>query len=188
MTCIIAYNGDDGKQYMIADKAIGGDIYFSEYTNSKIIKKKIGNKDCVIGFSGNIRQQELIKYSFDFPVPDKNVSFHEYWVNRCAPLFLKLFKYNECVSKSEDWSMCPEILINYDAGIYRTTNFYGLVICNSFWSIGSGSVIARGAMEAFIIDSNRYNKRQPEFILRDTMDIVCKTVVGIGFGYDLEVL
>ena len=180
MTCIIAV-AENGKVYMGGDSRVSTG---SGYTRVKREKKVFRIGEFLIGVSGSVRGDNLLKFSLDVSKNTGEDDF-KYMVTSVVPVLRELFKdagHSEIDNNVE--GVGNYLLIGYRGVIYNFSGDFQIdVYVEDFTAVGTGRPYALGAMEAL-----SEKDILPELKIISALEIAGKYNAFVGAPYYVEEL
>lgn len=144
MTCIAGI-AQGGIVHLGADTQATADTEIFERADDKLFA--LG--DYVIGFSGSYRIGQIIRYSFDAPVFNRNVydSEHEFMVTNFVPTVIRTLKSYDVLGTERPVSMSGELLIGLRGKLFSVGDDFQVGMERSQYDgIGSGGLVARASL------------------------------------------
>lgn len=145
MTCIVAIV-EDGKIWMGCD-SLRSHGYVVSTIGTKIIKKE----NIIMGFSGRIRDINLIKFGFEIPTKDEKIDDYEYMATVFTTAIRKRLKeYGAIKINRGEETGRASILIGYNNRIYIISYDFSAtrVEDDNFFALGSGQELALGSLHS----------------------------------------
>lgn len=152
MTCIIGLKTSD-KIYIAGDSAAIDDYTFSVVRNDeKVYIKKTSNYDLLLGFAGNYRYGQLLKYKWEVPKYDESEDFQEYLHTYFIDSIYELMNDNFLDGKNGQNSELGNAIIGFNNTMIMIHDDLHIEQINTNFSdctaIGGGAEVAYGAMES----------------------------------------
>lgn len=175
MTCIIGMLDKDGNSYIAGDSMTS-----SVYTKSYMKQNKIFKKDnFLFGVSGSLRLLQVLQYSFNIPPVHNSKDLDDYLYNDFLKSMRDDFKNNGVLSiKDNVEEIDSSVLFLTEGRLFRIQSDLSLIEASTkFDSVGSGSELALGAVEAF---SKYPNKLTPKKMLEESIKIASIHSPSVG--------
>jgi len=150
MTCIIGFTDkENGITYLGGDSCASGGFTKSTINQKKIFKLKDTN-NAILGFSGNVRDLNLLQYATGFidNRDEPNID-EEYMVTKFVPNLIKTMDNgSRCYTSNGQKDMNSYFLLAYKDKLWEIeSNYSVLSITDNYNAIGSGCYHALGSME-----------------------------------------
>lgn len=145
MTCIVGMV--DGGDVFIGADSCGSDGWTSDNVEeSKVFK----NNDFIIGYTGSFRLGQILEHGFKIPEKDIDQSYESYLVKNFLPAMIKTFKKHSFLRKEEEVAyFVGPFLLGYCGRLFEIQGDLSyLESSKGYASIGSGRMIAKGAIDA----------------------------------------
>ena len=151
MTCIIGYiDRKNKKTYLGADSCVSNGYTHDTLPNSFKIFKSKDNPNILIGFSGTLRNAQILKYNIKLPSEEeleynKEIFNEEYIITKVIPNIQFSFKNNDLQNEGKT-SKVWLILAYKDKLFYVESNYGVREIIDDYASVGSGEYHASGSL------------------------------------------
>ena len=142
MTCIVGLV-NNGAVYMGADSAGVGGYDLTIRADKKIFK----NNNFLIGYTTSFRMGQLLRYSFQPPLFDKNLD--EYMVVDFVDAMRECFKKGGFSEKKNEVETGGSFLVGYKDRLFKIESDYQVgESANDYNACGSGQSVALGSLYA----------------------------------------
>ena len=169
MTCVVAYIDKNRNIHMSADSN-GSNV--SYHTKIELATSKIFKRDNMLfGFTTSFRMGQLLEHIIVFPEREEGLSDYEYLIKQFIPVVRKAFLDEGYMLSTEKSG--GNFVIGWNGRLYNVeSDFSVFMLTNDYVSIGSGSDIAHGAIEALIL----YGIIDVENIQQKVMEVIIRIV------------
>lgn len=142
MTCIVGLI-DNKTVYLAGDSAATTGVVYT-ITNKKVFKRG----ECVLGYSGSMREMNLLHYAFTLPEHPTDMDTDQYLATRFVDALRTLFKDAGIATKqNEQESMTGYFLVGYRGRLFQISSDYSVMeVASSYAAIGSGYEVALGSL------------------------------------------
>ncbi len=145
MTCIVSWI-EKGNIYMGGDAGAGDGTIEVVLAHPKVFYKP--RAKMLFGYTGSYRMAQLLEYELQIPKQTEKQDL-AYIVRSIVPALRKCFKKGGFASVSHEVEEGGKFLIGYKSKVYELQGDYSALVNNSsYCSVGSGYVIATGALSA----------------------------------------
>lgn len=177
MTCIVGVV-EDGKVW------IGCDSMISTGSLSSTIDTKIAkNDEMLFGFTGRVRDIQLIRFGFDIPKQEDDMDDYEYMVTVLSTAVRnRLKEFGASIVKDQEEMGNLGTLIGYRGALYKMDwDFAVRRIESNYYAVGSGTRPALGSLY-----STEKTDMTPEDRILLALETAAHFVQSVGGPFTVE--